>query len=177
VLPWFAVHLNGRIYNSGPIAVDVLSITSRCEDKYKFGPLGVMTSECFTVSLEPLRFPFRLEPGQIFRMTLISPIQPQSSLTSAQIASRMRELLSNSTNTLDFSLATEVANENGERFTFRVVKKVNGRPLWDMLITRWQDIGEADLVRLAGGVFTPKKAKIEVEIVPQLPTEEINNTH
>lgn len=165
-LPWSEIQLNLRIENSGNISIDILSIKNDCLGKYgkkiigleafSFGSLQVTIATAINMDLGVVQFPVHLEPGQTFLCKLAIPIQPDPLMTAAQVASRLRILLSNLTNYLIFNVSVEVVDKSGKYFTFNSIHKVVGRPLWDTYIAKWTETGEVELVRLAGGTYLPE---------------------
>jgi len=165
ILPWYLLKLNLRIENIGEIDFDILTIISEClgqetKEIYslnceKVGPLRIMGSDKILRDSEELKFPVHLEPVQTLLCEIVIPIQPDSLLTSAQIASRFHALQSSSTNFSNIKVIVEVVDNKNKGFKFDNMIKVSFRPLWDFYVNHWLKLREADLVRLAGGTYLP----------------------
>lgn len=146
VLPRMACEFNLIIKNTGYIQANILSISGQIDITQ---PLQFMIPEASFCNNEPYRYPIELRHGEEKKIILFCPIFPYSLLTDAQIAVRIRELLSLRRNeSLDVSI--EFSDTEGkitrleEKFCFST------EPLFKLFIDNWRSMNEKELLSLVG---------------------------
>jgi hypothetical protein len=153
--PNSALVMHLRIYNTGTVGLDLISIELSVSDSATSDPWIFSVAKPNYPDGKEYTFPIRLDPERIILCDLYGDIRLRSYYNNAQIAARLAKINPMENNCLTAEVVVEVAYSRGQTDEFYHVSELSTRPLKDLYITLWQEKNQTDLLRLANAAEPP----------------------